>query len=145
MKRMNHCLRAASAAVVVALLLGGSQLPLIAATLMYVANAGNGTISAVADDGSVSTFVTGLQQPAGLALDRWGNLYAADWGVGAGLVGTIHKITPDGHVSTWAAGLGGPTGLAFDGAGNLYVGCGGYAGSGSHEQCNRQDYTGRQR
>src|ERR1017187_1423414 len=99
MKCMNHWLRAAWAAVVAALSLAGSHSPLIAATLMYVSNYGNGTISAVADNGSVSTFATGLQHPTGLALDRSGNLYAGDWGVDVGPVGTIHKITPDGHVS----------------------------------------------
>jgi sugar lactone lactonase YvrE len=123
--------RAAQAAVVVALLLAGSHSPLTAATLMYVSNSGNGTISAVAEDGSVSTFATGLQQPAGLALDRWGNLYVGDLGVGGGLVGTIKKITPDGHVNTWASGFNWPACLAFDDTGNLYVGCGGYTGSGT--------------
>src|ERR1017187_6016364 len=121
MKCMNHWLRAAWAAVVAALSLAGSRSPLIAATLMYVSNVGNGTISAVADNGSVSTFATGLQSPTGLAFDKWGNLYAADWGVGGGLVGTINKITPDGHVTTWATGFMHPNGLAFDGAGNLYA------------------------
>jgi sugar lactone lactonase YvrE len=130
MKRMNHWLRAAWAAVVMALLLAGSHSPLIAATLMYVSNYGNGTISAVADNGSVSTFATGLQHPSALAFDKWGNLYAGDWGVDVGPVGTIHKITPDGHVSTYAAGFTEPTGLAFDGAGNLYVSCNGYTTTG---------------
>jgi hypothetical protein len=97
---------------------------------MYVSNSGNGTISAVAEDGSVSTFATGLNQLRGLALDRWGNLYVADEGVGSGLVGTIKKITPDGHVSTWASGFNWPTSLAFDGTGNLYVACNGYATTG---------------
>ena len=128
MKRMNYWLRPAWAAVVVALLLGGSHSALMAGTLMYVSNSGNGTISAVADDGSVSTFATGLSyNPAGMAFDKWGNLYVTDWGAGSGLVGTIYKITPDGHVSTWATGFNGPAGLAFDGAGNLYVACNGYA------------------
>ena len=128
MKRMNHWLRAARAAVVVALLLAGSHSPLTAATLMYVSNSGNGTISAVADNGSVGAFATGLPyNPNFLALDNWGNLYASAWGTGGGLVGTIQKITPGGHVSTWATGFNGPAGLAFDGAGNLYVACNGYA------------------
>ncbi|MCX6917655.1 MAG: peptidoglycan DD-metalloendopeptidase family protein, partial [Verrucomicrobia bacterium] len=65
----------------------------LSGTICFVSNFGNGTISAVAADGSVSTFATGLQHPTGLAVDKQGNVYAPDWGVGAGLVGTVNKIT----------------------------------------------------
>ncbi|MCX6916484.1 MAG: peptidoglycan DD-metalloendopeptidase family protein, partial [Verrucomicrobia bacterium] len=100
-------------------------------TIFYVSNSSNGSISAVAADGSVSTFATGLPyNPNFLAFDKWGNLYASAWGTGDGLVGTIQKVTPDGHVSTWSAGFQQPSGLAFDSAGNLYVSCNGYATTG---------------
>lgn len=121
MKPTNWRLGAAWGAAVVALWLADSHSALTATPLMYVSNYGNGTIAAVAADGGVSTFATGLHTPTGLALDRWGNLYAADYGVGGGGAGTINKITPDGHVSTWVSGLTNPNGLAFDAADNLYA------------------------
>jgi len=55
----------------------------------------------------------------GLAFDRAGNLYAANY-----LDNTVIKFTPDGVRSVFASastGLNGPMGLAFDSVGNLYV------------------------
>jgi hypothetical protein len=52
----------------------------------------------------------------GLAFDRSGNLYAANF-VG----GTIEKFSPNGTDLGVFANIIGPTGLAFDAAGNLYV------------------------
>ncbi len=69
--------------------------------------------------------------PAGIAMDRTGNLFVADWGSH-----TIRKITPARVVTTWAGRAGEkgsldgpchlarfcwPAGLAVDLAGNLYL------------------------
>ena len=85
---------------------------------LYVANAGNNTISKVTPAGLVSTFVSsGLDEPVALAFDSAGNLYVANEGNS-----TISKVTPAGVVSTFvSSGLDDPVGLAFDSAGNLYV------------------------
>ncbi len=94
------------------------------AGVMYVANAGNGTVSKVDAAGTVTPFASGLGTPRGLAFDRAGTLYVADV-VG----GAIHKVDANGTVTPFAAGLSLPTGLAFDSAGTLYVSGGGNSGS----------------
>jgi sugar lactone lactonase YvrE len=59
---------------------------------------------------------TGLNLALGLAFDRSGNLYAANF---AG--NTVEKFAPDGTDLGIFALVIRPTGLAFDAAGNLYV------------------------
>jgi sugar lactone lactonase YvrE len=59
---------------------------------------------------------TGLNLALGLAFDRSGNLYAANF-VG----NTVEKFAPDGTDLGVFAVVIGPTGLAFDAAGNLCV------------------------
>jgi streptogramin lyase len=86
--------------------------------LFYVANGNGNSVSAIASDGSVSTYATGLSVPIGIAMDTSGNLYTSDEGTS-----TISKIAPGGIVSTFAT-LGSTAslvGLAFDSSGNLYV------------------------
>ncbi len=87
---------------------------------LYVANAGNNTVSEVSPSGTVSTFVsTGLNQPESLAFDTSGNLYIANTGDD-----TVSKVV-NRNVSTFASGFGAaPSGLAFDQSGNLYVAIG---------------------
>ena len=92
--------------------------------------AGNG-VTGFAGDGGPATSAE-LSSPAGLAIDRLGNLYIADDGnlrvrrVDAS--GTITTVAGTG-VNTFggdngpatSAGLPAPTGVAVDGAGNLYI------------------------
>src|SRR4029077_14283238 len=58
----------------------------------------------------------GLNNPVGLAFDRSGNLYVANF-----IGNTVRKFAPDGTDLGVFALVIGPTGLAFDAAGNLYV------------------------
>jgi sugar lactone lactonase YvrE len=111
---------------------------------VYVADTLNFTIRKITPTGAVTTLAgaagvndhvddTGaaarFSDPSGVATDRGGNLYVADFN-------TIRKITPDGAVTTLAGNAGADgsadgTGaaarfrllsdLALDGAGNLYV------------------------
>ena len=66
--------------------------------------------------GTVTTFASGLDSPAGLAFDHAGNLFVVE-----SASGSVVKFTPDGTKSIFASGLAEPLALAFDGAGNLYV------------------------
>jgi DNA-binding beta-propeller fold protein YncE len=59
---------------------------------------------------------TGLNQPLDLALDRVGNMYAANVSDG-----TIHRFSPTGADLGVFATVHEPVALAFDAAGNLFV------------------------
>jgi sugar lactone lactonase YvrE len=103
----------------VTLALASTPLVAPATPLLYVDNNNpSSTISAVAANGTISTFVTGQPYPEGLAIDASGNVYVANGGVPGT---TISKITPGAGVSTFAAGLNAPEDLAFDSSGNLCV------------------------
>jgi sugar lactone lactonase YvrE len=87
-----------------------------AAGNIYVANAGDGTVSEVSPAGKVSLFASGFKLPLGLDFHA-GNLYVADTGAD-----TVFKVPAGGGKPvTFASGFNDPTGLAFDPAGNLYV------------------------
>jgi len=66
--------------------------------------------------GTQSTFLSGLTDPSGLAFDRAGDLFVANY-----TSGIINKITPGGVQSTFASGLPTPLSLTCDSAGNLLV------------------------
>src|SRR5438094_128796 len=116
----------------------------VTGTTLYVADTFNSTIRKITSNGVVTTFagaagVPGsadgtsaqFQYPFGVAADKTGNLYVADY-----LNSTIRKITSAGVVTTLAgtAGVIGsadgtssaaqffyPFAVAVDGAGNVYV------------------------
>ncbi|MEX0717503.1 MAG: NHL repeat-containing protein [Planctomycetaceae bacterium] len=88
---------------------------------LLIADWGAGTVVRLDADGAPSILVAGLDEPAGLALDDYGNLYVAQHGGGMLKSGSILKVAPDGMHSLHAAGLGGPTDLAFGPDGMLYV------------------------
>ena len=60
----------------------------------------------------------GITSPTGLAVDRDGNIYAAQFGLNS-----VLKITPDGKKILYIkdSKINGPVGIAFDLAGNLYI------------------------
>jgi sugar lactone lactonase YvrE len=88
---------------------------------LYVVESFNSRIRNISADGIVSTVEvdsTGILDavfsfPNGIAIDRFGNLYAAAYG-------RLWKITPKGVVSTLGQ-FGGPIGVAIDSAGAIYV------------------------
>lgn len=117
-----------------------------AAGNVWVADSSNHTVRKITPSGVVTT-VAGLagysgssdgtgsaarfKDPAGVAVDRHGNAYVADYGNS-----TIRKVTPAGVVTTlagspgWngsedgtgsAARFSHPTGLRVDGSGSIYV------------------------
>lgn len=67
---------------------------------------------------SVRVIATGFSAPAGLAFDKSGNLYVANF-----LNNTVDRISADGSRSQFSSGsnLKGPIGLAVDSLGNVYV------------------------
>jgi sugar lactone lactonase YvrE len=86
---------------------------------LFAADAFDQTIYKFASDGTRSVFVgpDGFPPdhgPAGLAFDRFGNLFVSSGDI-------VLKFTPDGMGSTFATDLDNARGLAFDRAGNLFV------------------------
>lgn len=58
----------------------------------------------------------GLSSPVGMAYDRAGNLYVANWSAG-----TVLRFSPNGERFSFAHGLGGPSGLALLATGDVFV------------------------
>jgi hypothetical protein len=115
--RRSSCLVRWLPILAVLLALGASPGRARADSILYVSESNN-TIQSFTPGSVASTFAsTGLSNPAGLAFDGSGNLYAANFGNN-----TIEEFTPGGVASTFAStGLNDPFGLAFDGSGNLYA------------------------
>jgi sugar lactone lactonase YvrE len=81
----------------------------------------DGVIRKLSADGRVTEFARTDGRPAGMALDRQGNLFVCDVGKAA-----VLKVTSAGEVSLFADQVGGvklclPNFPVFDAAGNLYV------------------------
>jgi gluconolactonase len=81
----------------------------------------DGVIRKLSPDGKVTEFARTGGRPAGMALDRHGNLFVCDVGKAA-----VLKVTPSGAVSLFAEQAGSlkltlPNFPVFDAEGNLYV------------------------
>jgi sugar lactone lactonase YvrE len=81
----------------------------------------DGVIRKLSPDGKVTEFARTGGRPAGMALDRQGNLFVCDVGKAA-----VLKVTPNGAVSVFADHVGDlkltlPNFPVFDAEGNLYV------------------------
>jgi hypothetical protein len=86
----------------------------VRADILYVADY-SGFIEKYNMNGQGSVFVSGLQEPMGLACDGSGNVYVS-------VAGTVKEFTSGGVNTGFApSGLRAPAGLAFDRSGNLYV------------------------
>lgn len=68
-------------------------------------------------EGTMQSFLTGIMNATGLALDAAGYLY-----VSSRHEGTVYRVSPAGAAAVYAEGMGIATGIAFDHSGNLYVG-----------------------
>jgi hypothetical protein len=91
---------------------------------LFAADFVDQTIYKFTPDGAMSIFVgpsafDPVSGPAGLAFDRFGNLFVSTEGDPGN--NTILEFTPSGMESTFATGLVAPRGLAFDRSGNLFV------------------------
>lgn len=77
-----------------------------------------GTPTAVLANSSVRVIATGFNAPAGLAFDRLGNLYVANF-----TSNTIDRISADGTRMQFSGGanIKGPIGVVCDDTGNVYV------------------------
>ena len=110
------------------LALGGAWRQPTRADILYVSIDGNNSIRKITPAGVGSSYAAagGLVNPAGIAFDGAGNLYAANHHAGPQVmpIDTITKIPPGGGLgagSVFANGLGHPVGIAFDSMGDLYV------------------------
>jgi streptogramin lyase len=84
---------------------------------IYVANFGDGTISKISSDGTLTTFASGFMLPHGVTTDSKNNVYvAANPGSGA-----IYEISPAGVVDSLAATATYLWGITADAEGNLYA------------------------
>jgi sugar lactone lactonase YvrE len=88
---------------------------------LLIADWGAGTVLRVTPEGRTLTVVDQLEEPAGLAFDRYGNLFVSLHAQGMEGAGSVLKISPMGEQSVFVAGLTGPTDLTFGPTGNLYV------------------------
>jgi streptogramin lyase len=85
---------------------------------VYVADTGAGEVLAVLPNHHAYVLLRGLDKPAGLAEDPWGNLYVSEMGSGK-----IVEVTQQGFGTETVikSGLGHPRGLSVDALGNLFI------------------------
>jgi len=85
---------------------------------LFVADAANQSLVEMDPSGVIlnTTPIAGAGAIAGLAFDKTGNLFVADYDLG-----NIYELSPGGTQSTFASGLGSPLPLAFDTSGNLFA------------------------
>ena len=73
---------------------------------------------------TISGSNTGLESPAGIALDSSGNIYVADGDADSVFVypaGSTGNVSPTATIGGSNTGLVGPEGIALDSSGNIYV------------------------
>jgi streptogramin lyase len=86
---------------------------------LYVTNAGTESVLKITANGVVSTIVSGLDLPRGIAVDVQGNLYLANSLNGSFCY--IEKISPQGVTDTLTNVPSEVSALTLDGAGNIYA------------------------
>lgn len=99
-------------------LLRQSQAPVYDFPLYVSVGDGSGTILKFERDGSRSTFVTGLSDPRGIAIDRYNNLYVVEYGNSRVLKFKVDNPTSPTVV---AENLQTPSVVAVDSFGDVYV------------------------
>lgn len=77
---------------------------------LYATDLTANAIYIFANDGSVQTFATGLDQPQGVVVDAGANVFVCEAGSG-----DLIKFTSDGTKSVLASGFANPMGISFDG------------------------------
>ncbi|MCB0582888.1 MAG: NHL repeat-containing protein, partial [Phaeodactylibacter sp.] len=95
------------------------------AGLLFVTNYDDNTLKSYDPaTGAVATVLSGLDGPAGLALDSEGNIFVTCFGAFPAYSGNqVIKVKPDGSSETWleTTDFFRPQGVAFDDEGHLWV------------------------
>lgn len=99
-------------------LLRQNQAPVYDFPLYVSLGDGSGSIIKFERDGSRTTFVTGLNDPRGISIDRYNNLYVVEYGSNRVLK---YKTTDASSVSVVAENLQTPSVVAVDSFGEIYV------------------------
>jgi sugar lactone lactonase YvrE len=86
---------------------------------IYVADAVANILYKITPTGTVSNFITGLNQPTGVAIDGNGNIYISNTGNSR----VLKYNSSGGLLNTINIGTTAPNGIAFDAANNAYVAC----------------------
>ncbi len=82
---------------------------------IFIANNGENSISMFVN-GTLSTYVTGINRPTGITIDNTDNLYVTSFGDNA-----LYKIAPDKTITTVATGLSGPYDVKMEPGGDFVV------------------------
>ena len=84
---------------------------------VFISDAGDGNILKVAPNGAVTTVLSGLESPGGLALDASGDLYFVDTAAKH-----VQRLDPSGNLASFAEGTWiTPRAIALGNAGDFFV------------------------